>query len=243
MVAIGPFEVIDLPQREVIDLIASSEDPKPVAFALHVGGLNHRHDREFVQAMSSTPLVYADGAATVLLAKLGGARRIERAATTDIGIPTMVQRAKLLGRSARVAIVGGPPGLAERSGDALEAASHLLRVPYVTHGYHDDFTEVLAELRSVQPDIIVVGLGMPREAIWVEQHLAELPDSLIITCGGWLGFLAGDEQRAPKVMQNSGTEWVYRLAQSPGRLAKRYGSGLLTVAKMAVGQLRSRRAA
>ena len=240
VVAVGPFEVLDLNREAVVAAIGASPSAQPVAYALHVGGLNHRQDREFVEAMRSTDLVYADGAAVVLLARFAGAESITRAATTDIGIDSLVARAKHLGRQITVAVVGGPPGLAERAGKALEAASDSLRLVYATDGFHEDYTQVFADLAEARPDAVVVGLGMPREAIWVHQNRKSLPNALILTCGGWLGFLAGEERRAPEFMQKFGLEWLYRVSQSPRRLAARYGTGMLTVARMSPAQWRRR---
>ena len=50
-------------------------------------------------------------------------------------------------------------------------------------------------------------MGAPREMRWVRQHLGELPDALIITCGGWFGFLTGREGRAPRMLRRPGLEW------------------------------------
>ena len=64
-----------------------------------------------------------------------------------------------------------------------------------------------------------------------------------MTCGGWFGFVVGDEQRAPEWMQRIGMEWTWRLAQSPRRLAKRYALGAVRTAQLVPVQVRSRRIA
>lgn len=236
---VGPFQVLDCTLRDAVATIAFSTARQPVAYALHVGGLNHRHDVEFVQALRSTPFVYADGVSVTRLARLAGARHIERAATTDIGPQLVETRAAHLGRPARLALIGGTPGLAEAAGAKLVGMTGAAEVVYATHGFHSDFGNVLTQLAAARPDIVIVGLGMPFEAKWVAQHLADLPPALIFTCGGWFGFLAGTERRAPKALQTAGLEWAYRLAQAPGRLLGRYASGLLTTVLMAAGQLRA----
>src|SRR3954451_8386777 len=86
-VPVGPFCVVDATRAQFVDHVVASTGsgvPGPVlVYALHVGGLNARADQSFVEAMSRAALVYADGGSVVWLARLAGARVIERAPTTD----------------------------------------------------------------------------------------------------------------------------------------------------------------
>lgn len=91
-------------------------DNPSLVYALHVGGLLHLDDAEFLEALDGADLVYADGAAVVVLAKAAGAVDIERASTTDIGLPVIAALATRLGRQVRVALVGGPPVSQRRPG-------------------------------------------------------------------------------------------------------------------------------
>ena len=99
---------------------------------------------------------------------------------------------------------------------------------------------MLERLRNARPDVVVVGLGAPREMLWVDEHLTELPPALVLTCGGWFGFLTEAEKRAPLWMQSAGLEWSYRVAQAPQRLAGRYARGLGTTGLLAARMLRAR---
>lgn len=257
-VEIGPFRVADRDYRALVnDLVSSSisvavgaslrrqpangdggfagsraSDRPYVAFALHVGGLNSRRDSEFVSAMTAADAVYADGASVVLLAKLAQGRRIERSGTTDLAWDVLRELGGTLGRPPRVALVGGEPGLAERAGSVLEAEAGV-RVVSADHGYHDEWRDVLVGLRTCDADVVIVGLGAPREMLWVQQHRDELPNALIMTCGGWFGFIVAKEKRAPEWMQHAGLEWSYRLAQAPRRLIRRYAVGALTTLRLA----------
>ncbi|WP_083518668.1 WecB/TagA/CpsF family glycosyltransferase [Serinicoccus chungangensis] len=190
--------------------------------------------------MDAASLVYADGIAIVLLARIGGARVIERAPTTDIGISILREMAKTLERPVRVALIGGPPGLADSAASVLQEKSPAHTV-FTSHGYFSDDLEMLDSLREARPDVIFLGLGMPLEAVWSVQNRSELPPSIVVTCGGWFGFLAGEERRAPLVLQRLGLEWVYRLKQDFPRLAGRYSRGLLMSISLIPSQLRVRR--
>lgn len=81
---------------------------------------------------------------------------------------------------------------------------------------------------------------MPKEAIWAHQNLHELPPAVVLTCGGWFGFLVGNERRAPEVLQRLSLEWAYRLRQDFWRLAGRYSHGLLATVALIPRQLRVR---
>jgi len=244
-VTVGPFRLLDLDKVGLVAAIADTavaqHGVKPtVAFACHVGGLNLRHDRAFVDAMQRADLAYADGVSVIALMKLAGARSVERHPTTDLGWETFAALSERLGRPVRVALLGGPEGLAARAGEVIEKEADA-EVALAEHGYHSDWAPVLERLGKTEYDMLVVGLGMPNEALWTARHLDKLPNALVLTCGGWFGYIVGDEKRAPEWMRNSGLEWIARIAQSPGRLWKRYASGAVSTVAMVPTALRGRR--
>jgi N-acetylglucosaminyldiphosphoundecaprenol N-acetyl-beta-D-mannosaminyltransferase len=245
-VDVGPFRLVDATRAAFVTEVAkraagaTSEHGEPVlVYALHVGGLNSRNDRDFVDAMSRADLVYADGGSAVWLAKLAGAEVIERAPTTDVGWDVLRAIADVLGRPVRLALVGGPEGLAERASQVL-AEGAPVEVVLTEHGYHQDWSAPLEALRNADPDVCLVGLGAPGEMLWCERHRSQLPGGLVLTCGGWFGHLVGDERRAPRVLRRSGVEWVARLAQSPRRLGPRYARGIGSSAVMSLQVMRDR---
>jgi N-acetylglucosaminyldiphosphoundecaprenol N-acetyl-beta-D-mannosaminyltransferase len=237
-VTIGPFEVHDLSQSAVVETIVGAARTTArrrtwVGYALHVGGLNERGNRDYVRAMANADCVYADGISVVLLARLAGAQHIERAGTTDIGWDVLRRLSAELGRPARVALLGGPDGLASRALAVLEAETQVVGVA-AEHGYRDDWEPVLARLATSHVDILLVGLGAPLEMEWVERHRDRLPHCVVLTCGGWFGFVASEEKRAPRWMRMAGLEWSFRLIQAPRRLLKRYARGMVSTVGIGV---------
>lgn len=245
VVPVGPFGVADAATEEVLEalteLAVQEASGSRVAFALHVGGLNRRRLRTFVESLADGDVVYADGASIVLLARAAGAQRIERSPTTDLGVAVIESVAARLGRRARIAMIGGPDGLAESAGQAL-SRSVPAEIVFACDGYAESWDSRLAALRLSTPDIIFVGLGMPLEALWVTSQRALLPSALVMTCGGWFGFLSGGERRAPGMVQRSNLEWTWRLAQSPSGLLPRYIKGLVSTFVLLPGQWRQRKA-
>ena len=210
-VTLGPFSLVDRTYGRLVgDLVAGAAravlDERPyIAYALHVGGLNSRRDQQFVAAMSGADTIYADGASVFLLAKLANGHQLERAATTDLAWDVLREMNLALERPTRVALIGGPEGLSVRAGAVL-ATTAAVEVVSTDHGFHQDWSPVLARVAAADADIVIVGLGAPREMKWVEQHRLVLPSCLIMTCGGWFGFVVNDEKRAPTYLQKVNLE-------------------------------------
>lgn len=242
-VPVGPFRVVDASADKVTQYIAEMAanpgDRVRTAYALHVGGLNNASTPAYVAALQKADVVYADGSAVVHLARIAGAEQIERAPTTDIGLPVISCLAGLLARPPRVVLVGGPPGLAERAGGVVSSRTEAT-VVLTAPGFDQDEEALARRIRQVSPDLLVVGMGVPVETLWAERMKDRLDPLMIVTCGGWFGFLTGDEHRAPRWMQPN-FEWLHRLALSPRRLLPRYARAVVSTAVLLPHQWRVRR--
>lgn len=242
---VGPFRVFAGSSDEAIERIAGLALPAPrlrSAFALHVGGLAAMGDEAVVDAYESSDVTYADGMSIVLAARVTSGVSIERASTTDIGIPVLRLASDRLGRNVRVALIGGPPGLAIRAGQAI-STTVAAEIVLFADGYSEDWSTTIDGLRVARPDVVLVGMGAPREMQWVYEHRSDLPPALYLTCGGWFGFLAGEERRSPGWMQKVGLEWVFRVFQNPRRKMVRYVAGVWYLGRAIVdGRARYRRA-
>lgn len=223
--------VADVSKPELVELLAGlAQDPghSVVAFALHIGGLSVADDFAYKEAMSDADIVYADGISAVALARIAGAVRIERSVTTDIGWDLLRRYRKITGRPARVAAIGGVGNASLRALRVLEGHGVATGV-MATHGFHTQWRQVIEATNEQAPDIVLVGLGAPREMLWVAEHRSRLPTALILTCGGWFNYLTGEEARAPATMQKIGLEWLFRWSNQPRRLSARYLKGLFVL--------------
>jgi N-acetylglucosaminyldiphosphoundecaprenol N-acetyl-beta-D-mannosaminyltransferase len=81
--------------------------------------------------------------------------------------------------------------------------------------------EAINMINSSKPDFIWVGLGAPKQEIWMSGH-AGLVNGVMIGVGAGFDYFAGNIKRAPVIMQKLCLEWLYRLLQDPRRLWKRY---------------------
>jgi N-acetylglucosaminyldiphosphoundecaprenol N-acetyl-beta-D-mannosaminyltransferase len=129
--------------------------------------------------------------------------------------------------SWRVFYLGAPPGI------AAEGANRLLaRFPAATigthHGHFDQRPDssqngaVLRTINDFRPDILLVGMGMPRQERWVLQNRERLDVPVVVTCGAAIEYFAGTMKTPPRWTGALGVEWLYRLISEPRRLAKRY---------------------
>ena len=104
----------------------------------------------------------------------------------------------------------------------------------IAHGYHDEWADHVDRVRDARPDVILVGMGAPNEMVWAHEWSPRIGRGLVLTCGGWFGFLAGEERRAPRLIRRPGLEWIGRVAQQPWRLGPRYARGVMTTATLSL---------
>jgi N-acetylglucosaminyldiphosphoundecaprenol N-acetyl-beta-D-mannosaminyltransferase len=127
----------------------------------------------------------------------------------------------------RVLYLGGERSVVERARESLSAAYPGTDIR-VRDGYFDatrgsaDNAAILAEARAFDPHILFVGMGMPRQELWILDHLDALPDCAIFSVGAAFDYEAGAQKAAPRWMGRIGVEWLFRLANDPRRLARRY---------------------
>jgi N-acetylglucosaminyldiphosphoundecaprenol N-acetyl-beta-D-mannosaminyltransferase len=110
----------------------------------------------------------------------------------------------------------------ESDGAAREIAARLpaLRIAGARPGYLKDAAGVLGEVNAARPDVLLVGMGFPRQEKWIAEHLQQLAVGVAVAEGGSFTFMSGAIARAPRWMRRSGLEWLYRLLRQPSRLRR-----------------------
>lgn len=127
----------------------------------------------------------------------------------------------------RVMFIGGAEGVADAAADRLRARHGRVELA-VRSGYFDaapgsgDNRRLVAEVTDFAPQVLLVGMGMPRQEIWIADHLDALPDCVVLNVGAAFDYEAGVQKAAPRWMGKAGLEWLYRLAVDPKRLFHRY---------------------
>lgn len=171
-------------------------------------------------------MVLADGFPVIWASRLLGRQLPERVAGSDL-VPALFQAADPE-RPLRVFLLGAAPGVADRAADRIRAdwpAVDVVDTYSPPLGFeHDDVEQerMLARIRAASPDILVVGLGAPKQEIWVSRHRDKIKASTALCVGATIDFLAGEKVRAPKWIQQLHLEWFYRMMSEPRRLFWRY---------------------
>jgi N-acetylglucosaminyldiphosphoundecaprenol N-acetyl-beta-D-mannosaminyltransferase len=170
--------------------------------------------------------VHVDGMGIVAMARLLGLplRPADRVSYVDL-VPPLLQAAQH--HRWRVAFLGWRPEVVERARAVLTARYPTLEQFY-HHGYFDaspgsaEDAQVVQALNAFAPDLLLVGMGMPRQEHWILKHRPLLRAKAILPAGACLDYVAGAVPTPPRVLGRTGLEWLYRLICEPRRLWRRY---------------------
>jgi len=181
-------------------------------------------DNEYKAILNKADLVHADGYGVVWASRFLGEALPERVNIMDF----FDEFAKeLIDRKISVYLLGGTPDVVKKAGEILLNAG--LNIVGYKDGFFKETEElkILKEINALHPDILMVGMGSPKQEKWVFSHIEELDTNLCWAVGSTFELITGDRKRTPKWMSMHGLEWFYRLCQQPKRLCKRYIYGSL----------------
>lgn len=179
---------------------------------------------ELRQVYNASGLTTPDGMAIVWLLRWAGHENVERVYGPDLLLATCQ---KSLKTGWRHYFYGGAPGVAEALVAALKKSMPELQVvgidsPPFRRLTPEEDEAACARIRTSQADIVWVGLGSPKQEVWMSEHFQQLGVPVIVGVGAAFDFLSGVKLQAPRWMQRSGLEWFFRLLNEPGRLWRRY---------------------
>lgn len=176
-------------------------------------------DPEFHRLMREAALVTPDGAGLLWAGRYSGQPFPERVSGVDL-----VWRLTQLSheRGYRLFFLGAAPGVAERARENLLRQFPRAQIVGVHHGYFsaEQEPEVIAQIRAARPDVLLIAMGMPRQEKWAYRHRQALNTPVMIGVGGSFDVYAGVVKRAPRWLQQSGLEWLWRLIQDPRKIKK-----------------------
>lgn len=220
----------------LVDAVLQSSGSK-VLFTANVDHVvRYSNDDEFRRCYCAADLVFADGMPLVWSARL--LRRRLRARVT--GVDLMAELCGLAAlRGYRCFLLGAKQETLSETERVLRQRFPSMQIAGSHHGYFDDSGQVLKLIEQAQPQLLFVGMGSPRQERWIAEHRAQLP-GVVLPVGGSFDVLAGARRRAPRLMQRTGLEWTWRLAQEPLRLWKRYLLEDMMFLKLFFRELRTR---
>jgi N-acetylglucosaminyldiphosphoundecaprenol N-acetyl-beta-D-mannosaminyltransferase len=205
--------------------------------------LNQSQERpELRCALESADLVYCDGYGVRLAAKALDVEIPHRMTGAD-WIWGLASLCELNGQS--LYLLGSEPGVAAEAGARLQRWYPRLRIAGTHHGYFETGTahdeRVMEDINAKRPDIVLVGMGSPKQELWVERWAAHLDTDVVWTVGALFDYVSGRVPRAPAWLADNGLEWIFRFAIEPNRMWRRYLVGNPQFLSRVMHQARHRR--
>jgi N-acetylglucosaminyldiphosphoundecaprenol N-acetyl-beta-D-mannosaminyltransferase len=181
-------------------------------------------DPRVLNAHQQAAMVVADGMPLVWLGRLLGYSSIGRVNGPELMEVLFAQQEY---RNLRHFFYGGNEAvvakfrsvIVSRFGDFNFIGAHY--PPFKPLGFIED-EEAVAHIRALRPNIVWVGLSTPKQEVWMHMHMGKIGCGIGIGVGAAFDLLSGTTRRAPRWIQRSGFEWLFRLAVEPRRLYKRY---------------------
>ncbi|QPM67350.1 WecB/TagA/CpsF family glycosyltransferase [Atribacter laminatus] len=174
-------------------------------------------DDEFYQALHSADLRIVDGNGILVAARILGI-------TIQHRIPGVELMEELLRigqeKSWSFYFLGSSPEIVTRLVKNLEIHASKTIISGYHHGYFQDSLPIIEDINQSKPDILLVGLGSPRQELWIHKNRNLLQASIMIGIGGSFDVLCGDKKRAPSLFRKMKLEWLYRIASEPHRLKR-----------------------
>jgi N-acetylglucosaminyldiphosphoundecaprenol N-acetyl-beta-D-mannosaminyltransferase len=184
--------------------------------------------------------IYIDGMPIVFIGRLlGHPLRREHRVTFIDWQPLFAEAHR---RGWRVFYLGSKAGVAQNGAEILRQKFPSLEIDFC-HGYFDETTgstdneEVISKINRFRPQLLLVGMGMPRQEAWILDNMERLNANVICNCGATMDFLAGAIATPPRWMGKIGLDWMYRLMCEPRRLGSRYLIEPLFICYLLIKQL------
>jgi N-acetylglucosaminyldiphosphoundecaprenol N-acetyl-beta-D-mannosaminyltransferase len=212
----------DLPAaaRAVVARAASGKGGYAVLCNAHVL-VTARHEAALREAIDGAWVVFPDGAPVAWLQRRSGAGQAARVPGPDL-MPAVIA----LGREhgLRHYLFGSTNDVISRLKARMSASFPGAGIVgwQAPAPAEEDGAGVLRRIHAARPDIVWCALGAPKQELWMRRHACALKPALLVGVGAAFDFNSGTKQRAPRLLQAAGLEWLHRLGEEPRRLFGRY---------------------
>lgn len=202
---------------------------------------------EFRHAYERAALVLADGRPVVASARLFGSPLPETVPGSDL-VPAIFDHVSdQWKREISVYLLGAAQGVAERAEQIIHSKWQRVSIvgtyspPMGFQNDENECAEICNRISESGAELLVIGLGAPKQELWVSQYSPKLPVKVALCVGATIDFLAEEKARAPSWMRRAGLEWLHRMASEPRRLAGRYFHDAAVFPFLVFREWRSRR--
>lgn len=175
----------------------------------------HR-DPELKKILKEADMLLPDGAGVVLASKIIGTPLKERVAGFDFTLECFKLSSKM---NINYFFLGGKPGVAEEAANKAKIDNPNIQVVGIRDGYFspDEEPGIIECINSSRADVLLVGLGAPKQEKWIYKNKDKLKVKICIGVGGTFDGISGKTKRAPLFFRKYGLEWLYRLYKEPWR--------------------------
>ncbi|GKX30451.1 N-acetylmannosaminyltransferase [Vallitalea longa] len=176
-------------------------------------------DEEFKDVLNKGDLVIPDGIGIVMASKIMKKSIKERVAGYDL-LQKVFNEIKDTDKT--VYLFGAAKGVAANAASKMQQLHKGLNIIGYHDGYFDEDEEklIMETINSLKPDLLLVGLGAPKQEKWINENINNLNVKVAIGVGGSFDGMAGNVKRAPMIYQKLGLEWFYRLIKQPTRIKR-----------------------
>ena len=181
-------------------------------------------DKRLVKLYNSADLLGVDSMPFLKRARRFYNKDADRFYAPDLMLET-ARKAKEYGYT--FFLYGGSPGAPDRMEEYLHERFEGVRIvgkyspPFRALSAEED-QEICDMINAAKPDILWVGLGSPKQDVWISEHRERIRGTIMIASGATFDFFSGRIQQAPEWIRNAGFEWLYRLSKDFRRLWVRY---------------------
>jgi N-acetylglucosaminyldiphosphoundecaprenol N-acetyl-beta-D-mannosaminyltransferase len=218
------FSVLGLPVHVMTDYPGWLLERLQKGMGTHVVTLNAEmtmqaeQNPSLAQAIKSAELVIPDGAGVVLFLQWLRRQQVQRTPGIELA-ETLLREIGKQGAGTKVFFYGGAPGVAAKAAEYWLAHIPHLFVAGTHSGFHSqsEAEQLRQTLAQIQPQVIFVGLGVPRQELWIAQNRHLCPQAIWVGVGGSFDIWSGTKNRAPAWLGNNHLEWLYRLYKEPWR--------------------------
>lgn len=230
--------------RTITSWVGGEQRPRRVMYVnAHVVNQS-RTEPELRGALRAADLVYCDGYGVRMAARVLDTPVPHRMTGADWiwGLAALCERQ---GRS--LYLLGSEPPHAAEAAKRLARLYPELEITGAHHGYFDldspHNSRVIEDINARRPDIVLVGMGTPKQELWIDRNAHLLDADVVWSVGALLDYVAGHVPRAPRWLADNGLEWIFRLAIEPQRMWRRYLLGNPAFLSRVFAEARRRRAA
>jgi N-acetylglucosaminyldiphosphoundecaprenol N-acetyl-beta-D-mannosaminyltransferase len=201
-----------------------------------------QEDPALAAALSEADLVYCDGYGVRIAAKALELPTPHRMTGAD-WIWSLAALCEESGQS--IYLLGSEPGVALEASARLKRWYPRLKVAGAHHGFFEmgspHAERVVEDINARKPDILLVGMGTPKQEVWVQEHFGKLDVDVFWTVGALMDYVSGRIPRAPGWLADNGLEWIFRLGIEPQRMWRRYLLGNPQFLNRVMNQAKDRR--